>query len=282
MTRSRLTFAALAVSGLLAACGGEPEAPPTTPDVPATASPDVRFDLADLKAKAQPAMLVPGPLETQRALAGAGLTTRLGALVSARSVVVDVEDRDELAVRTGLAMAQLALCLESADNAEILVRLGKLRSGLAALGAGERVTSSIDQLGERIGNGAIAASDLPREMDDLTGLLLPEVTADLDERVLPLVQAGAWLEGAHLVARAIEAEGRADVAGRLLQQPDVVSYFLGYLDGEGATAAPAELVGQLRETLTRLLALTSKPALTAEDVAEVRSLTGAVLAQVGE
>ena len=55
-----------------------------------------------------------------------------------------------------------------------------------------------------------------KEFDELSGVLVPELEYEAGDWVVPLIQAGSWLEGAHLVAGAVKSEGKFDEAGKLL------------------------------------------------------------------
>ena len=65
-------------------------------------------DLAELQKAAEEVALVPSPAEMQNPLSNAGLTSDLAELVSAeRNIGMDVEDKDNMAVRTGVVLADL-------------------------------------------------------------------------------------------------------------------------------------------------------------------------------
>ena len=104
----------------------------------------------------------------------------------------------------------------------------------------------------QINNDAINRDDLLKEIDELSGVMVPELEYEAGEWVVPLIQAGSWLEGAHLVSNAIKTESKFDSADKLLKQPAVVDYFLKYVQREGREKADDQVVAQLESTLLKL------------------------------
>ena len=275
------------ILGLFVACSGgdnaaKEEAPkksePSTEEAPKQMK---SFDLAELKKAAEEVALVPSPAEMQKSLSNAGLTSDLASLVSAdRNIGMDVEDKDNMAVRTGVVLADLVLTVKTASKDSKLERLEKLKVGFKALGAGDDIQATIKDLGTQITNDAINEDDLLKEMDELSGVMVSELEYEAGEWVVPLIQAGSWLEGANLVSAAIVKEDKFDVAGQLLKQPRVVEYFLKYVEREGSSKAPDQVVAKLTEVLNNLKKIAEKPAMSAEDVKEINRSTSEVLSML--
>ncbi len=273
----RVTLLALA----LVACGEtEPaEKPAAKPaaEKPAEKAPEKTFSPAELAASAESVALVPRPAEMERALANAGIESKLGQMVKNRDILTDHENLDQVAVRTGVVLADLVLTAKESDKAQIVASLGKLKTGFEKLKAGSDIQATIDDMIARVNNDALRGNDLVMEMDELSGVLVPELETEAGDWVVPLIQAGSWLEGAHLVSGALKAEEKYNAADGMLRQPAVVDYFIKYVDREGNNKAPDEVVGKLKETLNTLKEVASKPTLGKEDVETIHSATGAVL-----
>ncbi len=237
----------------------------------------IKFDPAMLVGEALKIALVPSPAEMQKALSNAGLEAQLAEMVQERDISVDVKNKDQIAVRTGVILADLVLTVSTATNAQQTARLGRIKSGLAALGAGDEVGKTLDALIEKIQSGSGSKADLLKELDELSGVLIPEIEYSAGAWVLPLIKAGSWLEGAHLVAGAIKKEGKYEEAGRLLRQPHVINYFIEYVGREGADKAPDAVITKLNQTLATLKEITSKSVIEEADVNTIHSATGAVL-----
>ena len=270
-----------ALTLLLGACSGEaPPEKPATPTAETPAAPMKPLALSDLQANASMDVMVPSPAETQRAMSNAGLASSLVKLADGRDMRVDVADADEVAVRTGVVLAHIVLGAKDTPKEKLVAQLATLKTGLTKLGAGEKIVKVLDDLSARIANDATGRDELVRELDELANVTVPEVEFNIGDRALPLLRAGAWLEGAWLVTGAIEAEGKYEAADTLLRQPAVVAYFKDYLYGPGKAVAPAAINAQLSATLDTLEAITAKETLTKEDVAAIHAATDGLLSKL--
>lgn len=267
---------------LAVACDGgtpEPEPAPEVVSEPAPEqAPQLSLNPAELQQQAENITLVPSPAEMQAALEKAGLTSQLATLVGDRQIGVNSENLDQVAVRTGVVLAEIVLTVKEAPKDRFASRMQTLKEGFQRLGAGDDIPNTIDDIVERVNNDAISRDDLLKEVDELSGVMVPELETEAGDWVVPLIQAGSWLEGSHLVSGAIQNEEKFDAAGPLLKQPAVVDYFLGYVQREGPDKAPDEVVNQLEQTLLQLKEISTHETLTAEDVQTIHSATGAVLA----
>jgi len=265
-------------------CGEDAATPDGTKEAASAATKDApakkkmaKFDPAMLKGEALKIALVPSPAEMQKALANAGLTAQLADMVKSRDISMDISNKDQIAVRTGVLLADLVLTVKTATNEEQIARLARVKEAMKSLGAGDDVQKTLDDLTARIKSGSGSRDDLLKEFDEMSGILVPELKYEAGEWVIPLIKAGSWLEGAHLVAGAIKEEGKFEEAGKLLKQPHVIDYFIEYVDREGADKAPDAVIAKLKETLTTLKEVTGKSVIEEEDVNTIHSATAAVL-----
>ena len=270
----------------LVACSGESavDAPPAGGDQPAggqptpVEAPELQLELGTLLEKAQTNALVPSPAEMQKALNAAGIDTQLAQMVPDRSgLKMNVPNTDQAAVRTGVVLADLLLTLSTAPKEKMVANLNQIKAGMAQLGGGDEIPAIIDDLSAQIQNDAISRDDLVKELDELSGVLIPEIEYKAGEQVVPLIQAGSWLEGANLIASAMEASGKYDGADNLLKQPAVVEYFQKYVATEGASKAPSDVIDQLKGTLDTLGEICAKEHLEEADVKTIKSSTASVL-----
>lgn len=275
-----LSPALLSAVLMLQGCSGEPAAPPPTPTPPpeAPSAPAPSIALDELKAAAENIALVPSPAEMQKAMEKAGISDGLSKLVIERKLKVDVENKDVVAVRTGVVLADALLTVKDAPKEKLIERLTTVKVGLTALGSGADIAATIDDLNARIGNDGISRDDLVKELDEMHGAIIPEIKFEAGEHCVPLLQAGSWLEGSNLVAAAIIKANKPEAASQLLRQPQVADYFLKYVQVEGGGKAPDEVIKQLDATLHKLKDIAAQPTLSAEDVKTVKAETDAVLA----
>ena len=268
----------------VAACGGDAPTEATAEKATAPAADAakakkkaIKFDPAMLAGEALKIALVPSPAEMQKALSNAGLQGQLSDMVKSRDIAMDATNKDQIAVRTGVVLADLVLTVQTASTEEQVARLGRIKEGLASLGAGGDVAATLDELVGKIKSGSGSKDDLLKEFDELSGVLVPEIKYEAGEWVIPLIKAGSWLEGAHLVAGAIKAEGKYEEAAKLLRQPHVIDYFIEYVQREGSEKAPDAVIAKLNETLSTLKEVTSKSVIEEADVNTIHSATAAVL-----
>jgi len=280
MLRPRLRPHRLSLLALLAACAGTTPTPrdaeeekvaPANPETPV-------LDIAGMEKGADQATLVPSPIETQRALEASGIETQLATLIPDHGFVMDKGDPDRAAIRTGVVLADLLLTTKTAKKEELVERLQQIAKGMEQLQGGADIQSTITDLVNRVQTDAVTRDELLKEFDELSGVMIPELEFNGQKRVVPLISAGSWLEGAHLVATALRNAEKKDAAEKLLKAPTVVDYFLKYVTTEGAAKAPEAVTMKLEESLKTLKALAEKPApLTDVDLATVVQVTNDVL-----
>ncbi len=261
---------------VLIAC--DPPAP-VAPVEPVVVAPPPPIEKVELDAaEDHSSHLVPSPAETQRAMENMGIATGISKLVRERKLDMATDNKDVVAVRTGVALADCLLTLKDAEKPKLIERLELVRSGMNALGAGGNVNMTLEDLIARVTNDSASRDDLLRDLDEMHNNIIPEIEFQTGgDRFIPLMQAGSWLEGSNLVSRAILEAGKPDAGTNLLRQPKIVAYFLGYVKDEGAAKAPQQVLVQLQKTLRRLEEISAKEAFTADDVKEIEIQTDAVL-----
>lgn len=275
-------FIALSLTLLLTACtSAEPPAAPEPESAKSTATavaPALPSKLLTIMESTDEA-LVPSPTETQSALQAAGIDAELAKLIENRDLDVTNQNLDNAAVRTGVIIADLLLSVKTADKASLIARLEKINTGLSQLQGGKDIDVTINDLQQRIEADAVSPLELIKELEELSNTLIPELTFEGQKEIIPLIQAGSWLEGANLVAKAIRATGNPSAADTMLKQPAVVSYFIRYVNTQGKEKAPAPITKILNASLQNLKALAEKDEpFTLQDLDTVINTTNNVLA----
>jgi hypothetical protein len=263
----------------LGACGGNESAP--TPD----AEPQIQ-DLSkqdeppkfNFKQEAENIALVPSPVETQKAMEASGIDAKLADLIPARDLDMGLTETDHAAVRTGVVLADMLLTVKTAKKEDLLAYINRVRVGMQQLEGGKDIDKMLGDMEERVKADSVTRDELLREFDELSGAVIPELEFNGKNRVVPLIEAGTWLEGANLVARAVDGSDNPGAGDTLLKQPAVVDYFIKYVKVEGAEKAPAVITEQLETALNTLKGLAEKKEpFTAEDIAQVIEVTNGVL-----
>jgi hypothetical protein len=274
------TFASILLT--LSACsGGEVQNPtPDQPEVKPDTTQDQELQLTadELKADAEYITLVPSPVETQKALESAGIDKNLAELIVPREYDMNEKDVDDVAVRTGVVVANMLLTVKTASDPQMLDHLEQIRHGLNLLGGGSDIDATINEIKERVKGEAVTRDELLKELDELSGALIPELEFNGAKRIVPLIQAGSWLQGSNLVAKAIKDVNKPETATDLLKKPEVVDYFIKYVKTEGKDKAPAAVTDKLEASLQILKGLAQKTdSFTVEDIDQVIAVTNDVL-----
>ncbi len=278
-----MTLALLVAVGCGTETTPEPDQPPTEDahgkgeKAKAKADEPLKMKKGDLKSD-DDVGLVPSPRETQKALESAGINAQLADLIVERKLDVRNQNLDNAAVRTGVVIAAMLLTVKTAEKPKLLEQLGQIKLGMKQLNGGSDIDATVDDIAERVQADAISREALLKELDELSGAIIPELEFNNNERVVPLIQAGSWLEGANLVAKAVKAADKPEAADTLLKQPAVVEYFIRYVKNEGKEKAPAAITGKLEESLNTLKGVANKAEpFTAEDIDLVIKTTNDVL-----
>ena len=266
----RITTAALYTTIALSACGEPPAEPAAPPAVVAEELPPAPTR------EAEDRILAPSPLALEAELREAGVADGLADLVPPVPADVSVDDQDRAAVRTGVVLAYIVLGGRETPKADFVAQLRSARAGMAAIGAGEGLLSTIDDSIKHVENDAASRDDFLRELDGVVGYSVPQDGFGPDDRTGPLVQAGAWLAGTHVVATAIVRADNAAAADKLLRRKDVADYFLRYIRTEGEGKA-GPVSAQLEKTLTQMSTVAEQPEIGVEGAAAIAAQTGELL-----
>jgi hypothetical protein len=276
MSRRHLQPGLWSLMALLAACTGAEEAP--APE-PVTNPAEPPLDAAKLNAAHETIALVPSPLETQRVLDQSGIQTQLSTLVTDKAFDMAGEGGDRVAVRTGVVLADLLLTTKTATDDQLVQRLERIGKGMDQLNGGPDIQRTLADQIARVKAGGVTRDELLKEFDELSGAIIPEMEFNGQQRIVPLIEAGSWLEGANLLSKALKTATDKAPAEKLLKSPTVVDYFLKYVKTEGADKASEAVTKKLEESLESLKALATKAeALTDADLDTVARVTDDVLA----
>ena len=183
---------------------------------PTTASPEKKeeafqeVNLDDLEKAAEKATvnLVPPPLELQNELRKRGLTSDLSTFVGQKDLSMDIDNTDQIALRAGVLISDLVFTIKTAPASELITKLDALKVAFKKLKAGTDIGATIDDLKESLSAEAPDREKILDEMNDLSMVMVSELKYEAGEWVVPLIQAGSWLEGSHIISSAIAKEIR--------------------------------------------------------------------------
>lgn len=264
----------IAILGLSIGCGGD-DVP--TEEAPVEAPPEKEFgaiDMEKLEEIADQVNLVPSPLKMQEELEKAGVASKLSSMVPADRVIsMDIDSLDQVAIRTGVILADVVLTINTAPPEQLTEYFNVLKEGFAKVKAGSDIQMTIDDMLSQVASESFDRSALLEEIDALSSVMVPELECETGEWVVPLIQAGTWLEGANLVSGTIQKDNKYEESKTLFHQPGAAKYFLRYVQREGRDKAPDAVVQQLEKTLLELDKLSANKELSKEQIDEINTLT---------
>lgn len=267
----------LATTLVVAGCTGAPSEAPAPTEQANPETPDLGSE--KLKTEAENVTLVPSPVETSKALARAGIETTLSDLVVHRELDVANENPDNAAVRTGVVIADMLLTVKTSSKEQLRSQIKQVIKGMEQLGGGKDILATLTDIDERVAGDSVTRDELLKELDEIAGAVIPELEFNGQDRIVPLIQAGSWLEGANLLAKAVKTAEKPAAADGLLKQPAVVGYFKDYVSTEGQEIAPESVTEKLSSALDTLLGIAEKQeSLTMADIDTVIKTTDDVLA----
>ena len=263
------------LSFLLPACGGSTteEAAPAAP-VP---EPDALAE-QDMENADSQQSLTPSPNEVIRAMRAIGMDVKIAELIPERNLDIRADNKHVAAVWTGIVAADAIFTGEDATSEAFLGRLKSVEKGMKALGAGAGVQSAIADTITRVENGTASRSEFLREFEEMLAMKVPGEGWGPDDPTGILVQAGTWLAGVNLVAKAIVKSESTGAAQTLLRHGDVVDHFLEYVRTEGMDSLPREGLKPLNDSLVKIGEITRKTELlTLDDARAVEAMTSEIL-----
>jgi hypothetical protein len=233
-------------------------------------------DLTAARETARMAMFVPAPSEFQAALRASKVDLDITKLLKEEPRSLDGKSRSIIALEAGVRMSNVLMTAAAGDQAATLTRLRAAREALGALRVPADVLTEADKIIGDFEKGSIVAAELVPALDLLNEKLQDDLAASNDSTVATLVQAGGWLQGAHLLSQTLAEAGVGGDAAALLHQPSVLAHFMDFLNRTGA-GDPA--IDAVLAEMTLLAVIASKDSLGASDMGGIATHTGNILAK---
>lgn len=218
-------------------------------------------------------VLCPSPMQIEKEVRDAGMAEGLADLVPKKTFDMSTQDKDRVAVRTGMVLAYATLAGRTTPKPEFLAQLRSVRDGLATLGTGKGLLANIDAFVQNVENDSASRDDFLQELDAVAANMVPEDGWGPGDRTGPLLQAGGWLAGINLVAQAVIRADNGAAADTLLRKPYVTEYFLRYVKDQGGAEKAGPLAQELTNTLSTLHALSAMPKLGLEEARSIVATT---------
>jgi hypothetical protein len=268
---------------LLAACKGPAEAPHDHDhghdhgvEEPAREVPD-KVDFKAVTNEGRTAMFVPAPTEFEAVLKANAPGADLKSMVPSGTRSLEGLSRPLIALETGTRITAALLTADPTDKAALVVRTKAAREGLVALQAGEGALKEVDAFLADLESGRLTGAELTPALDVLSERIHDALATNADAETATLVQAGGWVQGAHLLAQAL---GRGEItpdAAALFSQGSLVHHFEFFLKASDAGRAGDPRVATVIEKIGELRWIAGQDPITAEHVKQIERLTGEII-----
>ena len=265
---------------LFLACGDSTKTPSSSAETTPVQAPKTNKAPSNITLEAEKieqTALTPSPMETRKAAEKEGLTTELSTLIQQRDFSGRTTDTDQIALRTGIILADTVLKIQELSKAELIRNLTQLHDNMKVIGAGEGLLFTIEELVTKVTNDALTRDGLLVELDEIVAYSRPNEGFGKDDTTGPLLQAGSWLASVNLLAQAMLKEDKTTLANSLFRHDKVAEYFLSYVKVEGKEKVPAGIMTTLRTTLESMIAIAKKDVIQKEDVETVAQATTVLL-----
>ena len=210
----------------------------------------------------------------KEAISKAGINVKLGEYVLKRSLPdLSMEDKSRVAVNTGVLLTDLVLTVETATPERLTEVLKALKVGFTTLKTGNDIQITLDDLLGTVKGENLDREELLKELDLLSSVIVPELKSEAGSWAVPLIQAGAWLEGVNIISKVVQAEQKYKEGAQLFHHPRIAPYFIRYLKKAGNEKFTASVVDQTIEALTKLDEYGKKKQLKKEEVDQVQQIT---------
>jgi hypothetical protein len=261
---------------LLAACSKPPAEAPVDPA--GAVAPSVAEEPADQKPPEKIDFEAAANTEFQAALKASapGLDLREGWNQEARALTG--RSKPLLALETGTRITAVVMSTGTEEKEVVLGRMRAAKEGLTALQAPPKVLAKVDEVVGDFESGRIEAGELSASLDVLSETI-HDGLAEADQQTATLVQAGGWVQGAHLLARALRRKGEAGDGAQLLRQPSLVAHFQLFLRTSDPGRAEDPTVVKVLTSMDELRDIAGQEVIDAAMVERIAALTGDIIRQ---
>ena len=238
-----------------------------------------KIEVAELEKVATDVEVIPSPVKMKKELNKAGLNISIGEMITKKEFPsLDIEDKSRIAVLTGILLTDLVITVDKASPERIEQNLIKLKEGFDKLKTGNDIQSTIDDLIASVKTPNFDRDGLLEEVDMLSSVLVPELKSEAGTWAIPLIQAGAWLEGVQVISSSIQKENAYDKGKKLFYHPGIAPYFIRYIDEAGKEKFSNNLNTQIKTALGKLDSYGKKTEMSKEEIDEVAKIVSDLMA----
>ena len=232
-----------------------------------------KIEVAELEKVASDVEVIPSPVKLKKELKKAGLSISVGKMMETKDFPsFDIEDKSRVAVMTGILLTDLVITVDKATPEQIEAILLKLKEGFDKLQTGNDIQSTLDDLVTTVKSPDLDRNTFLEEVDMLSSVLVPELKSEAGTWAIPLIQAGAWLEGIQVISDSIKQDNAYDKGKKLFHHPGIAPYFIRYIEEAGKEKFSNNLNTQIKTALSKLDAYGKKQEVSKEEIDEVSKI----------
>lgn len=183
------------------------------------------------------------------------------------------------AVRTGAELGALMVEAGHQDAAVVTARLARIHAGLSTLGGNGPVLVPLTRLTAAVESG-ITGSAWVQVLQAHHGPIQDNIAAHVGDDMVPMILAGAWMQGALLSVQALREKGAYEAGPLLLRRPEVGQYFASWVEHVGTDIFPQSALTGVRESMATLRRLTDQDTISPEDAAEIQDTLEGLLGMI--
>jgi len=183
------------------------------------------------------------------------------------------------AVRTGAELGALMVEAGHQDAAVVTARLERIRAGLSTLQGDGPELVPLTKLTAAVEAGIIGDAWV-QVLQANHAAIHDNIALNVGDDMVPMILAGAWMQGALLSVQAMREEGAYEAGPLLLRRPRVGVYFESWVEHVGNDIFPQSALTGVRESMATLRRLTDQDTISPEDAAEIQDTLEGLLGMI--
>ena len=120
----------------------------------------VKSDIGALSDNAKQDILSPSPLETQKTVQKAGISTSLHEIVKVQKYNFEGNSREQAAIRVGVLLCDLIVSIDHASKDDIILRFSNIIEGMAVMKVGDGLMSMVKDMHTQYTNDAMTKKEI--------------------------------------------------------------------------------------------------------------------------
>ncbi len=183
------------------------------------------------------------------------------------------------AVRTGAELGALMVEAQDQDREIVLARLQRIREGLETIRGDGPGLVPLVKLSAVVESG-VSGPAWVQVLQAHHAPIQKDLTLHVGEEMVPVLLAGAWMQGALLSVQALRERGAYEAAPLLLRRPEVGTYFEAWVEHVGNDLFPPSALTGVKESMATLRRLTDQDTISPAQAATIQDTLEGLLGMI--